>query len=308
MGTFILNKLKNVFQNNTFGLYRDDELAVIEGLSGLEIERLKKNVVKTFKDCGLNITIEANLHTVNCLDVTFNLRKDTNLPYTKPDNPPVYINNCSNLPPTVIKLLQKSISKRLSDLSSNEEIFGKTKPIYRDALNKSGFQEKLSYTSAQNKDGKNDSKQRKRKIIWYNPPYSANVKTNIGKNFLNLIKRHFPKTNKLHKIFNRNNVKISYSRMSNISSIISGHNKNLLNPTFTQYDCNCQIREDCPLQNQCFTPNIIYRADVHCEVNKDYKFYFGVAQTPFKERFWNHNRDFNHKQYIKSTELCKYIW
>ena len=65
VGTFILNKLKNVFQNNTFGLYRDDGLA--------EIERLKKNVVKTFKDCRLNITIEANLHTVNYLDVTFDL-------------------------------------------------------------------------------------------------------------------------------------------------------------------------------------------------------------------------------------------
>ena len=65
VGAFILNKLKNVFQNNTFGLYRDDRLAVIKGLSGLEIERLKKNVVRTFKDCGLNITIEANLHTVN---------------------------------------------------------------------------------------------------------------------------------------------------------------------------------------------------------------------------------------------------
>ena len=64
VGTFILNKL-NVFQNNTFGLYRDDDLAVIKGLSGAKIERLKKNVVKTFKDCGLILTIETNLHTAN---------------------------------------------------------------------------------------------------------------------------------------------------------------------------------------------------------------------------------------------------
>ena len=123
VGTFIFNKLKNVFQNSTFGLYRDDGLAVIKGLSGPEIERLKKNSVTTFKDCGLNITIEANLLTVNYLDVTFDLRKGIYLPYRKPDNPPVYINSCSNYPPTVIKQLLKSISKRLSDLSSNEEIF-----------------------------------------------------------------------------------------------------------------------------------------------------------------------------------------
>ena len=95
---------------------------------------------------------------------------------------------------------------------------------------------------------------------------------------------------------------------NSISSIISGHNKNLLYPNVTQYSCNCRIREDLHLQNQCLTPNIIYRADVHCEANKYYKFYFGVAQTPFKERFRNHNRNFNHKQYIKSTKLSKYIW
>ena len=63
-GNFHFEQIKNVFQNNTFGLYRDDGLAVIKGLSGPEIERLKKNVVKTFKDYGLNVTIEANLHTV----------------------------------------------------------------------------------------------------------------------------------------------------------------------------------------------------------------------------------------------------
>ena len=50
-------------------------MAVIKGLSGLEIGRLNKNV-KTFKDCGLIIIIEANLHTFNYLDVTFDLRKD----------------------------------------------------------------------------------------------------------------------------------------------------------------------------------------------------------------------------------------
>ena len=57
----------------------------------------------------------------------------------------------------------------------------------------------------------------------------------------------------------------------------------MLNPNVTQYDCHCRIREDCPLQNRCLTPNIIYRAYVYCEANKDYKFYLVIAQTPFKE-------------------------
>ena len=64
---------------------------------------------------------------------------------------------------------------KIQNLSSNEEIFEKTKPSYRDGLNKSGFQEKLSYTSAKN--DKNGNKQRKCKIIWYNPPHPVNIKT-----------------------------------------------------------------------------------------------------------------------------------
>ena len=47
----------------------------------------------------------------------------------------------------------------LSEIGSfSEEMFEKTKPAYRDALNKSEFQEKLSYTSALNKNNKNDNK------------------------------------------------------------------------------------------------------------------------------------------------------
>ena len=37
------------FQNNICGLYRDDGLAVIKSLLRSEIEKLKKNAVKTFK-------------------------------------------------------------------------------------------------------------------------------------------------------------------------------------------------------------------------------------------------------------------
>ena len=91
--------------------------------------------------------------------------------------------------------------------------------------------------------------------------------------------------------------------MSNISSIISGYNKNLLNPSVTQNGCNCRIREDCPPPKSVPVDKYYLQSwYVHCEANKDYTFYFGVAKTPFKER------DFNHKQHIKSTELCKYIW
>ena len=63
VGIFILYKLKNVFQNNTFGLHRVDELAVIKDLSGSKIETLDENVVETFKDWTINIAIKDNLQS-----------------------------------------------------------------------------------------------------------------------------------------------------------------------------------------------------------------------------------------------------
>ena len=38
------------------------------------------------------------------------------------------------------------------------------------------------------------------------------------------------------------------------------------------------------------------------------KFYYGVTETPFKERFGNHRRDFKNSKYRNSTELSKYVW
>ena len=42
--------------------------------------------------------------------------------------------------------------------------------------------------------------------------------------------------------------------------------------------------------------------------NVEEKFYFRLADTTFKERYNNHNRDFKHGKYENSTELAKYIW
>ena len=80
---------------------------------------------------------------------------------------------------------------------------------------------------------------RKRKVIWFNPRYSMNVEINIGKTFLKLVKKHFPSNNSFHKIFNKNTIKISYSCMRNISSIIASH-KSILRPKATEYGCNCR--------------------------------------------------------------------
>ena len=98
------------------------------------------------------------------------------------------------------------ISERLSNLSCNEDEFIKTLDEYQNVLKNSGYKDKLFYTPCNQRN----RRQRNRKIIWYNPPFDLQVKTNTGKNFFQLLHRNFPPHHRLHKIINRNTVKISY--------------------------------------------------------------------------------------------------
>ena len=173
---------------------------------------------------------------------------------------------------------------------------------------KNGFNEPLTFIPKTNASNNNSKKQRKRKVIWFSSPFSLKGETSIGRTFLKLLKQRFPKSNRLQMSFNKNTVKVSYTCMNYMPSIISSHNKRLLIPGTTKYGWNCRKRQNCPLQNQCLTPNLIYRAYVENNANKGTKIYFGLAETSFKERFRNHNKDFNLEQWRKSTELLKYMW
>ena len=46
-----------------------------------DTENIKKEIFRIFNHNGLRITIEANKQTINFLDVTFNLNKNTTLQY-----------------------------------------------------------------------------------------------------------------------------------------------------------------------------------------------------------------------------------
>ena len=305
VGSYILNLLSNILDKDLVGLYRDNGLAIVRNLSGPKIERKRKAIIKLFKECGLNIAIQTNLKIVNFPDIEMNLGTGTYRPYRKPDMP-VYINRKSNHPPTIIKEIPKAIAKRISDISSSEVVFNESIPINSDAFRKSGFHDNIAFIPKTTNTKANKKKTRKRKIIRFNPPYCLSVKTNVGRIFLKLIKKHFPKGNSLNKIFNKNLIKFSYSCMGNISSIISSHNKNILNAVSNiEYGCNCRSKESCPLQNKCLTRKIVYRADVKNLTNDEKKFYLGVTETPFKERFGNHTQDFKYPKYRNSTELSK---
>ena len=102
---------------------------------------------------------------------------------------------------------------------SSEEILNKPSKIYNQVLKESGFTDDLKYSpnevqQLENKENKKEMKRKKKKkkIIWFSPPYSKNVKTSLGKVFLNLLKKHSPASHILQKIFNnKNTAKIAYS-------------------------------------------------------------------------------------------------
>ena len=223
VGLYLLDLLAKEFDKKYFGLYRDDGLGCFENISGPDSERIKKKIIKIFKSNGLNITVECNLIVTDFLDVTFDLKSGTYYPYRKPNNELLYINKHSNHPPSIIRQIPSMISKRISENSCDKNHFDKAAPDYNIALKNSGYNEAIKYIPIQPK-----RQSRKRQIIWFNPPYSANVKTNVGRNFMRLVDKHFPRHHKYHKLFNKNNIKLSYSCMPNMNNIIRKHNSNVM--------------------------------------------------------------------------------
>ena len=130
--------------------------------------------------------------------------------------------------------------------------------MYQYVLQKSDFTEQLKCIASDNnrEDNTEEKKQRKRKIIWFNPPYSINIRTNIDKTFLKLMKKLFPNGNPLNKMFNKNTLKVTYSCMDNMTSIImSSNNLTILKPDASlEYGCNYRSRNEFPLQIKCLTP------------------------------------------------------
>ena len=60
VGLFILCGLGNTYGKECIGLYRDDGLVVFKNISGLQAERIRKDITSHFKNNGLNIIISKN--------------------------------------------------------------------------------------------------------------------------------------------------------------------------------------------------------------------------------------------------------
>ena len=317
VGLMLLDEIKRRFPELDFGLYRDDGLAVHRRIPGPQLDAIRKNLHRLFAKYDLRITVETSQTKVNFLDVTLNLTGDSYAPYRKPNDTPLYINVHSNHPPNVIKEIPKTVNKRLNQIASSKEDFEQAKHIYQKALTDSGYKHTLVYTDSTsttdtNTTNKPQQSKRKRNIVWFNPPFNLQVKTNVGKHFLKLVDKHFPVNHPLHKVVNRNCVKVSYSCTPNIKTIIQTHNANTLqqhnkqtSPRGNNTTCNCRNISKCPLDNNCISGPIVYQATINNEQKE--AIYIGSTQN-FKERHANHKASFKDPRLKNATALSKHVW
>ena len=140
---------------------------------------------------------------------------------------------------------------------------------------------------------------RGRKIIYFNPPYTKSVETDIGKKFLNLVKECFPKDNVLNKIFNKNNIKVTYSCLPSMGARISGSNKYKLKENKEEVIKKCVCRKEvCPVKGECNKVDTIYEAVITDSFDRKFK-YIGKSSTEFIKRYRNH------KKAIKKQKIYK---
>ena len=136
-GRYLLSLLIEKYGQN-IGLYHDDGLAAFNK-TPQEIEKIKKELCKMFRENDLKITIKANKSIVNFLDITLDLHSGKHYPFTKEGNILLYVQKKSKHPPSILKNIPDSINKQLSEISLDQNSFDNAKTVYQEALYKSGY-------------------------------------------------------------------------------------------------------------------------------------------------------------------------
>ena len=94
VGIYILCFLAKLINKEDCGLYRNDGLLILRNVNGQQIDRMRKNIIKTFKDIDFAIDVETNLKIVDFLDTTFNLN---NITYKRTKSQRIYYYILTNL-------------------------------------------------------------------------------------------------------------------------------------------------------------------------------------------------------------------
>ena len=100
--------------------------------------------------------------------------------------------------------MRKIENKRINGLSKNKQLFDKCKPTYNQILRASGFKQSLNFELKTKVVPR--KRNRKRKIIYYNPPFDISVKQNLRNLFYDLINKYFPTEHPSSKFYNNKSI------------------------------------------------------------------------------------------------------
>ena len=88
-------------------------------------------------------------------------------------------------------------------------------------------------------------------------------------------------------------------------------NKTVLDPPTknSERTCNYINKEQCLLQGEYLTKNIMYKATlISNQDNYQHKIYYGITETKFKQRYANHVKSFRHEKHQSDTEPSNQLW
>ena len=184
--------------------------------------------------------------------------------------------------------------------------------MYQEALIKAGYEYELKWDENRNTN-KRSKRTRKKQTCYYNPPFSLSIKTKIGKEFLNLVRKWFCNNPSLKSNFNLSTLKVSYSTCPNIAQKINGHNAKVLkaDKEQTHKPCNCRNRNECPLPGanlgeNCRVSDVVYEAQL-TDSSGNESTYIGGTSQEIKNRINFHKSCNRHTHLEKSCELAKKV-
>ena len=134
------------------------------------------------------------------------------------------------------------------------------------------------------------------------------MKTNIGKLFIKLVRKQFPKNCKYHTIFDLNNLKLSYCCTTNVRNIIKVHNSKVLSKTNDNINrkCNCRSKPNSPLNGECLTKCLVYKAT--STISSNSFVYYGSSEGEFKSWYNNHTKSLRCHESMNEIDLSKHVW
>ena len=94
VGLYILDQLKNRIAGFESGLYRDDNLGVVE-TTERNAEKIRQKIIDVTREMCLKIISKANVKVVEFLDVKLDLENETFRPFTKLGDRTKYVKSSS---------------------------------------------------------------------------------------------------------------------------------------------------------------------------------------------------------------------